>query len=420
MKYKTVKEISKSFKLSEDYIEKLAKSGVLDFKISNNEIIIPDYTYPRLRLLSEDKKYQKEILKSPKHFLYEYHPELKEYLQFHDIIDRFAWMIKLSFSPTHVLKNRRFRIDELFQYFLFELDFKPEVIKKKLIGTDCSKEKFKFHLLQGWYNEIASDFPFAQDFNIGSHLEYENEDFESQIFPSWKIIKSYYSIYSYFTAFVFTEDKNLKTLEHRKPSMYFNRHQLSKYSNIILKFPFNIYYKKKLSKSTFLDKFKREWKYKYAQCPRGDKSIFELEKDFRENLKQIFIKKANDNDIFTILDVMYEFRVWANYQGIDTITRLKNGGLLLFLERNLYVIKFFIAGITELVAISLLGEEEFTKLFEEFYLEYIKENDPLYERWYKIPQILRYRIYRKLKIVNKNPKSFFPPKKDELSLIQQE
>jgi len=248
-------------------------------------------------------------------------------------------------------------------------------------------------------------------------LNYAENDFEMQLFPSWKIIKTYYSVYSFFTAFVFTENRDLQTKEHRKSSVYFNRHQLMKYSEQILRFPFNIYYKKGSRIKSYLDINKYEWRYKYAQCPRGDKTIFELEKDYRYDLKKIFSIEAKKDDIFTILDVLFKFRIWSNYQGIETITRLKQGHLLLFLERNLYTINFFTAGIAELVAISLFGEKEFNELFQEFYLEYIRDNEPLYEKWYRIPQIIRYRIYNHIKILNTIPKDFIPPNEDELHLI---
>jgi hypothetical protein len=416
--YKTIEEISDKFKLEKEYLARLIRLNILDHKIDREgKYLIPDYAYPRLRLLSKDKEYRSEIIKKRRHFLYEYHPELTEYLRYHDIVDMFAWMIKIRFSPEDILKNRKYRIDELFQNLLKEINCDPTKIRHSLISGYPSKEKFRFHLVQGWYNEIAATFPFTQDFNISSSLNFNDGDPETELFPSWKIIKRYYSVYSYFTALVFTENKDLITTEHRKSSIYFNRHQLGKYAKVILKFPFNIYYKKGFKNESFLDNDKRAWKFKYAQCPRGEKSIYDLEREYRDDLKRLFAEEANDNDVFTILDVLYRFRVWSNYQGINTLTRLKQGGLLSFLERNLYTINFCIAGLTELVAISLLGEDEFADLFEEFYLEYIKENDLLYEKWFKIPLIMRYRIYTHQKIIRKTPKEFLPPNKDELSLI---
>ncbi|MDD5627352.1 MAG: hypothetical protein PHW01_05080 [Patescibacteria group bacterium] len=415
---KTLKFISEKFNLKESYLKQLIKSDLLDYTLGKDKrYLIPTYQYPRLNLLSSNKEYQKEILSGPKHFLYEYHPELEGYLSYHDIVDRFAWMLKMRFADREMMKSRRYKIDTLYQLFIKDLDYNHLKFKNVLVGKNFSETKFKFHLMQGWYNEIAGGYPFSQDFNIGSSLDYIDDDAGISLFPSWKIIKYYYSIYSYFTSFVFTENPSLKTEEHRKSSIYFNRHQLSKYSKIILKFPFNICYKKGLIKKSFLDINKREWRFKYAQCPRGNKNIYQLENEYRNDLKRTFFSKANNKDIFTILDILYKFRVWSNYQGIETLAKLKQGGLLLFLERNLYTICFFTAGIAELVAISFLGEKKFKKIFESFYLEYIKENDLLYEKWHRIPQVIRYRIYSHLNILKDLPKGFIPPNKDELELV---
>ena len=113
--YKTIEEISEKFNLKKDYLVQLIRLDILDHRIDKNgDYLIPDYSYPRLQLLSEDKRYRSEIIKKRRHFLYEYHPELTEYLRFHDIVDMFAWMIKIRFSPEDILKNRKYRIDELF------------------------------------------------------------------------------------------------------------------------------------------------------------------------------------------------------------------------------------------------------------------------------------------------------------------
>lgn len=419
--YKSLKYISTIFGLSEAYLRRLIHRRLLDYKFGENQqYLIPDYSFPRLKLLSKNKQYQKEIFKEEKHFLYEYHPELKEYLEFHDTIDRFAWLIKLRYADKDMLKSKRFRIDELYQLFLRELKYDPDKLTRNLITKNASRKKFKFHLLQGWYNEISAGYPFSQDFNISSSLDYIEDDSELILFPSWKIIKYYYSVYSFYNSLVFTENSKIKTKEHRKTSLYFNRHQLNKYSKFILKFPFSIYYKKKERKKSFLKIHKKEWDYLYARCPRyPEKTIYELEKDYRNDLVKRFKFDSTGKvaDRMTILDILFDFRVWGNYQGIETITELKQGGLLLFLERNLYTIAFFLGGIIELIALAFLGEDNFKSMFSDFYYNYIQDNEMLNEKWYRVPQIVRFRIYRNFSLIRRNPRGFNPPDDDELSFI---
>jgi len=258
---KSLKYVAKKFNLSENFLQKLIDHNLIESTSGKDGLSVYVYDFPRLRLLSKDKQYQKDIFQRPKHFLYEYHPELTEYLEFHDAIDRFAWLIKLRYADRAMLRSRKYRIDVLFQLFLRELNYDPLKVKRNLVTSHASKKKIKFHLLQGWYNEISAGYPFSQDFNIGSSLDWIEDDTELILFPSWKIIKYYYSIYSYYTSLVFAENSKLSTVEHRKPSLYFNRHQLDKYSQFIFKFPFSIYYRKGEGKKPFLKVTKKEWQF---------------------------------------------------------------------------------------------------------------------------------------------------------------
>jgi len=415
---KSLKHVSRKFNLSESFLRKLIKHNLIDFTSGKNgQLSLFLYDFPRLRLLSQDKKYQKDIFERRKHFLYEYHPELTDYLEFHDSIDRFAWLIKLRYANRVMLQNKRYRIDLLFQLFLKELNYDPIKVKRNLVTSHASRKKIRFHLLQGWYNEISAGYPFSQDFNISSSLDWIEDDAELILFPSWKIIKYYYSIYSYYTSLVFTENSEVSTIEHRKPSIYFNRHQLDKYSRLLFKFPFNIYYRKGEKRKSFLETTKREWQFLYSRCPRDQRTIHELENDYFSDLVRIFEHGSNQRDIMTILDVLYKFRIWSNYRGIETITALKQGGLLLFLERNLYTICFFVGGLVELMALSIFGEDDFRHIFSDFYYNYIQDNELLNAKWYKVPQITRYRIYRHLEIVRRNPKGFKAPSKDDLEFL---
>jgi hypothetical protein len=160
--------------------------------------------------------------------------------------------------------------------------------------------------------------------------------------------------------------------------------------------------------------------YSYARCPRyPHKTIYELETDYIDDLIRRFKSDSTfkADDKISILDIMFYFRVWCNYQGIETITKLKQGGLLLFLERNLYTISFFLGGLVELMTIAFLGEDNFKSIFSDFYYNYVQNNELLNDKWYKIPQIVRFRIYRHFDFVKRNPRGFKPPDEDDLSFI---
>jgi len=97
---------------------------------------------------------------------------------------------------------------------------------------------------------------------------------------------------------------------------------------------------------------------------------------------------------------------------------LHSGGLILFLERNLYFINFLIAGLCELLAIGFLGEDEYVNTFKEFFANFIKGKDELYSNWYIVPQIIRLRIYKHLNLISYWPEEIEPPNNDKLILLK--
>jgi hypothetical protein len=138
--------------------------------------------------------------------------------------------------------------------------------------------------------------------------------------------------------------------------------------------------------------------------------------DYLNGLEKL-TKKLNQRAPVNIIDMLFEFRVWANYAGSDTILQLKGGVYTKFLEKNLSTISFFMAGICEMVAIAFLGEKKYAKIFEEFYLGFIKGRDDLYKEWYNISIINRYRIYKSMGMVNVDIKNFTAPNIDPLKIV---
>ena len=55
-------------------------------------------------------------------------------------------------------------------------------------------------------------------------------------------------------------------------------------------------------------------------------------------------------DDHNLLELLYNFRVWANYLGIETIIRLQDGHYLSYLYRNLGILTFFYGCCAELRA----------------------------------------------------------------------
>ena len=293
-------------------------------------------------------------------FFPDIYKDIKDYTRFHNAIDRFMWLLRLRYSEKETIKSKKYRLDVLFQQYIITHNICSEDIAKRLIGEKCSKEKFIYFLQQGWYNELAMAYPFVDEpLNLKTSIRFSKANWKVDLFPSWYIIKSYYAMYSYYNALVFTNSDSINTFQHRKSTCHFNCALLKKFSNGLFYYPFNISVPMFSDIEALRGVRRKEWEFGYSKFPRDSKkTIYDIEKDFIEDLKGVR-EELKCKAPVSIIDLVYLFRVWANYIGNDTIVRLQSGGLLLFLERNLYSLTFFIAGFCEMLAIAFLGEREF-------------------------------------------------------------
>lgn len=361
------------------------------------------------RLWEEYQKYRSEYQETHQY------ASIEDYIKYHNAIDRFVWTLRLRYAEKATIKSKRYRIDNLFQRYIYE----NRINKKRLyslVGKENSEKDFTYFLKQGWYNELATTYPFAKNaFDIGTYFEPNKQSLETELFPSWYIIKSYYTAYSFYNALVFTNVNNLDTFKHRKPTNHFNNTLLKKFSNRLFFYPFNLS-EPLLEEIEALRKVKRrEWDFQYSRYPRNyNKTFYDIEIDLMSDFQNAK-KKLNTNHRIAIIDLLYLFRIWANYIGNDTALVLRaNSGLIHFLHINLYTINFFMAGFCEMMAISFLGEDNFIFEFNQFYQNFIMPRQELLDNWYNIALIIRLRIYEHLDILSTFPEDCFPPNRDKL------
>jgi hypothetical protein len=329
-------------------------------------------------------------------YMYGYHPELADYLCFHEVIDIVCWLLKLCYSSKDTVKKRNYRLHTLLRDFLNKAEFDLGKVNR-LVGSAHSKDKFSFHLNKGWYNELVRSCPLDADaLNIGTKHDPNHSKGKS---VAWNITQSYYAVYEYVNALVFTNVENLRTEEHRKSTRHFNTTLLGKFAKHLVKYPFNITSPLLADMSTLRDGEQKFWHFQYARYPRdASKSIYELEKTY--------IKLTASEGNF--LDFMYNFRVWANYLGINSIIGLEEGYYLTYLYKNLGVLCFFYACFAEIMALAFLGEDATIELLENIASKYILKQDDFRENWYYVPMFIRFRLYREFGLV-KNDIDFLTP-----------
>lgn len=382
--------------------------------------------------------------------------DFTDYMFYHNSLDEFIWLIKLAYSPKEHIKRRKYSSNILFQYYIKNtIDF-DRLGKHVSSPKTNNPDRFIYYLKQGWYNELASAYPYNEsqdDAGTNISLPKGNNLWQTELFPSWAITKTYYSIYAHYNSLLFTHIKKCNTYSHRNPTNHFNNVLLHKFGTILLKYPFNIMVsdiEKPLTGFRYFDR--KEWQYQYANYPREldyDKkyialktdmdnatpeeiefvisllqqhhhpksnTIYDVERQYYKNLKRVrSILKCRAP--VNIVDLMYLFRTWANYTGSDTYIDLQKGGYLRFLQKNLYVLNYFFAGLNELAAIMFLGENRFTEVFNGFYKSFIETREEMVSGWYYLPFINRIRIYQHLKLINVFDVNALKPQNDILTFI---
>jgi hypothetical protein len=105
--------------------------------------------------------------------------ELSEYSDWHDVLDEFAWLFKVSYSHDWAVKKKKFRLDIIFVRYLKAHKITPKTVKSIFTKNDSHTQKvIADDLKRGWYNELAYSVPLKPstlglsfaDININSDI----------------------------------------------------------------------------------------------------------------------------------------------------------------------------------------------------------------------------------------------------------
>lgn len=382
-----IEAVAAQFNLDAAELENYCNRGYIPYYQHNGRKVIRQQE--KLVLAAAHPRLKDSIIILPDSFMYESHPELIEYLSFHGILDILGWLIKLRYSPRETVKRKAYTLPGLFDAFLQVQRF--DLVKiRRLVGTDSSEDKFKFHLNKGWYNELARSYPLdAETLKIGTQTSPEHSVGKPL---AWNITQSYYSVYEYINALVFTNSKDLRTEEHRKSTRHFNATLLPKFSGRLIPYPFNLTNPVSQDVAALRGADEKFWNTAYARYPRDtSRSIYHLEQDFVGLL-------AGSKDIPSFL---YSFRVWANYLGIDTIIELEDGYFLSHLYKNMSILCFFYGCFAEVMALAFLGVDKTAELLERLAFQYVLKQDNFKKNWLLVPMFIRFRLYQKHGLFNK-------------------
>ncbi len=302
-----------------------------------------------------------------------YVPEgIGRYAAWHHFLDEFVWLIKAAYSDVEDLKRKRFRLDVLYSRYLRANDVTPRVLRRDFGFTAKSVPDGVWQdLSRGWYNEFAFNFP-AKTATLGlsfSDIRENEKVTESRfLFPSWRIVTAYYSVYFYLRALARLQQPSFRLQEHNATIVNFKACVLSPLSRHAWRFPFDLEYNPQLPRQALPPALSlRPLRFAYSHHPREPhRSPSQIARRVVSEFRRR--GESGSNPVrFTLFDYLRDFRVWANYLEIEHLMNLRGSGYKAFLDQNLSAVVFFIGGIAECVVLAATSPIRYFNRAQRFY-----------------------------------------------------
>ena len=328
-------------------------------------------------------------------------PEFLDYLFYHNVLDRFCWLLKLHYSDRETVKRKRHRLDTVFQWFgkrNFQFDR-----AKECLDPVIEREQIEYHLTKGWLNEAVRSDPLQPSYlDAGTTISSESGPGSGGM-VSWNLVQSYYGVYEYLSCLVKCLDHAVDTRGHRKVVRGFSSNLLGRANGRLVFYPFNM--TSRTPDRDYIPPHPDYLKYQYANYPRDPRRhIGDLEHEIERAFRLI-----DGTHTRSIFDFLYELRLWANYTGVRALLKLDDGGYQNFLMRNIAMVLFFVGGMAEFAAICALGEASYLKILQGFARDYVNRHDRFASNKFLVPFYIRLRSYKHLRIVT-GPIDFIIPR----------
>lgn len=330
--------------------------------------------------------------------------EIKDLSEWSRALNYFSWLFKICYSSKENIKKGKFRSDEIFQNFVLDDITIIKKLKPVIKGNGIKKKKIRNALVKGWYNELSFLYPFKKStlglgFNdISINKEISNIRFA---FPSWKIINFYYALYFFIQSNTLCKTDKFRSQEHNATIRTFNSSLFNLVTTKLYKYPLNLYYENN-SNHTFNDLEKiPHSKFEYSKHPQAPNLTPKEIENFILKTYKKKSKKIKDGTKYNFLNLMSDFRTWANYIDIDNLLSFWGSGFRSFLDQDLSFILFIFGGISEIFYIVIFGERLYLEAVQSFYKDFILKNELLQESFQISPVFQRSEIYLKKGLISK-------------------
>lgn len=336
-------------------------------------------------------------------------PDFLDYLFYHNVLDKFCWLMKFQYSDRETVKRKKYRIDTTFQRFA-KRNFRADRAQKAL-SQAMDESKLEYHLTKGWLNEAVRSVPLHPDYLEAGTLLSKWDGPGSEGLASWNVIQSYYAFYEYICTLTASIDPSVDTRGHRSVAREFSNRLIGTASNRLVFYPFNLTSR---TPKRYIPTHPPYLQFHYASYPREPgRHIDDLEIEIQQAFKLLGGKGKR-----SVCDFFYDLRLWANYTGVQSLMKLTDGGYQKFLMRNIAILVFFVGGMAEFAAISALGESKFLGILKRFSLDYIDKHERFARNKFLVPFYIRLRSYKHLGLIDGSIDFIIPESIDPVRFIE--
>jgi hypothetical protein len=140
-------------------------------------------------------------------------------------------------------------------------------------------------------------------------------------------------------------------------------------------------------------------RYGYARHPRPPhRTPLQSYEFVRAQFRKRARRRGADRT-YSVTDFLYEFRVWANYQDIDSLLSLWGPGYRSIVDMNLAALLFFAGAATEIAFAATHGEEAYLDQLQHLYDTFVRRDATLKAQFANSPAFQRLQVFRGTSLV---------------------
>jgi hypothetical protein len=329
--------------------------------------------------------------------------ELEKYSGWHETLDEFIWLFKVFYGDAESIKSKRFRLDRLLASYVRSNKLSLAKVRQALDAGASDNPLVVDDLKRGWYNELAYAVPLRPSMlglgfeDVRLNLDASAERFA---FPSWPIVTAYYSVYFFLRSIILQKQPNIRLDEHAATLRSFKYNVFGAIDDVLLFFPFNLSVRAGVRSPQLNTGGRcRHWNFEYARHPRPPRLT---PAECLRSVRRTFKDRANrrGDRSYGLFDWFHDFRVWVNYQDIDSMLTLWGGGYRAFLDMNTSAVTFLIASLAEVAFVASYGSAEYLKQLQRFYERVTEKSQRLHVGFTNTPMYHRLQVLRQLNLID--------------------